>query len=183
MKKLMVAVFAVAFAAVAQAASVIWGGAVATVDGGDTLPAGTQAALLFSTTAFSAPTSLEAFTVGTEADNGAAVVQTYTLSDDDSINWAFSSVYSTSGSVDGYYGVLVLNDAGDAAAFYALDPISGTTATSSPTDRLVNLDWAGEQYLTQNGYTVSVGEVVPEPTSGLLLLLGVAGLALKRRRA
>ena len=31
--------------------------------------------------------------------------------------------------------------------------------------------------------TIAYGSAVPEPTSGLLLLLGVAGLALRRRRA
>ena len=42
------------------------------------------------------------------------------------------------------------------------------------------LGWAATDYSTSNWHTVSA---VPEPTSGLLLLLGVAGLALKRKRA
>ena len=36
--------------------------------------------------------------------------------------------------------------------------------------------------LIDHNYTIVASAVAPEPTSGLLLLLGVAGLALKRRR-
>ena len=50
------------------------------------------------------------------------------------------------------------------------------------------LTWNGESYDTPAGFEVGFNgnfkvESVPEPTSGLLLLLGVAGLALRRRRA
>ena len=83
------------------------------------------------------------------------------------------------GGGDGYYAVLVLNDAGDMASYYAVDAINGTTGASSPTDRTVNMTWSGSEYLTLGGYTVAV----PEPTSGLLMLVGLAGLALRRRRA
>jgi hypothetical protein len=37
--------------------------------------------------------------------------------------------------------------------------------------------------LSANAQTAWTAVTVPEPTSGLLLLLGVAGLALKRKRA
>lgn len=49
------------------------------------------------------------------------------------------------------------------------------------------LDW-NSSYITSNGMghatatNVSSFTAVPEPTSGLLLLLGVAGLALRRKK-
>ena len=182
MKKLVIAAAIVCAAAISQAASVYWGGAVATVDGTDTLPAGTQAALLFSDSAFTgAATTLDNWAVGGAADNGGSVVSLYTMTSNDSSNWGFSATYSKDGSVDGYYAVLVQN--GDSASYYDIGNISGTTGASSPTDKLVNIDWSGTDYVTSGGYTVAVGAPVPEPTSGLLLILGMAGLALRRRRA
>ena len=61
----------------------------------------------------------------------------------------------------------------------AQDP-SKTTAIGIPpgtTSLVFNKDATG--FVNAGWYTVSV----PEPTSGLLLLLGVAGMALRRRRA
>ena len=181
MKKLIIAAAIVCAAAMSEAASVVWGGAVATPDGSDTLPAGTQAALIFSDSAFSgAATTLTGWSAGAEANNGGSVVSLYTMDANDSANWAFSATYSKDGSVDGYYAVLVQN--GDSASYFDIGNISGTTGASSPTDLTVNMDWSGTAYVTSGGYTVAVG-AVPEPTSGLLLLLGMAGLALKRKRA
>ena len=183
MKKLIIAAAVVCAAAISQAATVIWGGAIGTPDASDTLPAGTQAALIFSDSAFTgAATTLAGWSVGAEANNGGSVVGLYTMDANDSANWAFSATYSKDGSVDGYYAVLVLNDAGDSASYYDIGNISGTTGASAPTDKLVNMTWTGSEYLTSGGYTVASG-AVPEPTSGLLLLLGMAGLALRRKRA
>jgi hypothetical protein len=180
MKKLMIAAAIVCAAALSHGASVYWGGAIATPDCSDTLPAGTQAALLYSATAFTgAASTLDGWTVGSAADNGGSLVQIYSLTGGDSANWAFTGTYSVDGSVDGYYAVLVLNDAGDHASYYDIGNVSGTTGASAPTEKRVNVDWSGSEYLTSGGYTVAV----PEPTSGLLLLLGMAGLALKRKRA
>ena len=57
---------------------------------------------------------------------------------------------------------------------------SKTTALAIPpgtTSTVFNKDAKG--FVNAGWYTASV----PEPTSGLLLLLGVAGMALRRRRA
>lgn len=40
-----------------------------------------------------------------------------------------------------------------------------------------------ESFVTPTAYTAGSWSAVPEPTSGLLMLLGMAGLALRRRRA
>ena len=186
MKKLMIALGAVAVAASLQAATVVWGGAVSDpIDTNVALAAGQQAALLWSETAFSGvATKVDSWAVNSAADNGGKIVQLHTITAYEAgTDYAFSENYEKSGAgVDGYYAVLVQNDAGTQASYYDIGQISGTTATSSPIDKLVNVTWTGSEYLTSGGYTVATSSV-PEPTSGLLLILGMAGLALRRKCA
>ena len=44
-------------------------------------------------------------------------------------------------------------------------------------------DWHASAFTNKENFTFGGPSAVPEPTSGLLLLLGVAGLALRRKRA
>lgn len=183
MKKLLIALAAVALAATVNAAKVQWGGTFSTPDLNDTLPAGTQFALLYSTSAFSgAATSVDGFTVGAKANNGGEIVSTYAINSTQSGNWEFSTGWDNTGKdVNGYYAILTLNDAGTAAAYMDMGDISGTTATSPQQYKIFNEGWADlTKSLTTGGYTTAVA---PEPTSGLLILLGMAGLALRRKRA
>ena len=183
MKKILIALSAVAIASVVNAASVQWGGTFSTPDVGDTLPAGTQFALLYSTSAFSgAATKVDGFTKGATADNGGTIVDVYSINDEQSNNWEFSTTWANSGNdANGYYAIMTLNDAGDKAAYMYLGDISGTTPTSPTSNMLYNEGWADlTASLTTGGYNTAVA---PEPTSGLLILLGMAGLALKRKRA
>lgn len=183
MKKLMIALGVVVLAATVNAASVSWGGAFSTPDDVDTtLPSGTQFALLFSAAEFTgAATSVASFNVGAAANNGGSIVSTWAITDEQSNNFEFLAVWNNTGKdVNGYYAILTLNDEGDKAAYMYMGSIEGTTATSPTQDMLYNAGWADpSKTLTSGGYTVSV----PEPTSGLLMLLGFAGLALRRKRA
>ena len=79
------------------------------------------------------------------------------------------------GSSHTFY-TLVLNGAGDAATYFT---ISSDITKSAPEIGYLPMSFANISSTAQVGWT----EVAPEPTSGLLLLLGVAGLALRRRRA
>ena len=183
MKKLLIALGAVVLTATVNAAALGWGGTFSTPDLNDTLPAGTQFALLYSTSAFSgAATSVEGFTVGSKADNGGTIVSTAAATATQSSNWEFSATWDNTGKdVNGYYAILTLNDAGDKAAYMYLGDVSGTTATSPQQYLIYNEGWASDTMsLTTGGYNTAVA---PEPTSGLLILLGMAGLALKRKRA
>ena len=194
MKKLMIAATIVCAAAMSQAAVVTWGGAIAapayaqsgSYDDFQAYPA--TAVLIWSADAFSSVDQLAGLTVGSDANLAgvkvAEVVDTFGITQAESDAWSFAKEYSKAGSgVDGYYAILVTDgDANTKASYYQLAQISGTSESSGATDRTINADWSGGEFLEQGGYTVTVG-AVPEPTSGLLLLLGVAGLALKRRRA
>ena len=174
MKKMMMFIAALACAVGLQAAQIQWGGAIA-ADAAQsaTLPAGTQAFLLWSDSAISQPASF---------DGKTGVVSTYTLTAGDSEAWSFSAVYDKPGSdVNGFYAVLVQN--GDKCSFYNAGQVTGTTAASSPTDLKLNPGWTGTTALTDGGFVVAhQSGGVPEPTSGLLLLIGGAMLALRRKQ-
>ena len=171
-KMMMMFVATIACAIGLQAATVNWGGAIATADGSDTLPAGTKAYLLWSDAAISQPATFDGTT---------GVVSTYTLTDGDSDMWSFTANYSKSGDVNGYYAVLV--QSGDNYSFYDAGQITGTTGASAPTDITLNAGWTNDATLTSGGFVVAhQSGGVPEPTSGLLLLIGGAMLALRRKQ-
>ena len=195
MKKLMIVAAIVCAAAVSQAATIKWGGDIAQADGMNAVGVGSVAYLVRgSTTAAAAVSTI--MVNGTDwsawtTDTGASIVSSYTLNAAEaSGNYRFVSSYDITGAADaGYYSVVVVDGSAGAvgltgAYMYGgqntvVDPTSGST-----TDITIGDFWTSgtADYIGMNGYS-AVTFAAPEPTSGLLLLLGMAGLALKRKRA
>ncbi len=128
------------------------------------------------------------------------------LSGADAFNTALSGMYSYTPSTAGKYTVattapvenatlgladdksytvyLAIFDTAtitDSSNYYLTDTQTFTTYTGTET---AQVKWGSQSTASQAaGAWTSVTSSVPEPTSGLLMLLGMAGLALRRKRA
>ena len=193
MKKLILALGVMLSAVSLQAALIKWGGDICQADGNTPYSAGSVAYLIQGSTAEKAAIT-KVFVSGTEwsawtTDTGASIVSSYTLNAlDAETNFNFEDYKSITGDSDaGYYSVVVVNGQAGADGLtgsynYAgqntlVDPSSGST-----TDLSIGDGWA-TTWIGNGGMTAVSFKAVPEPTSGLLMLLGMAGLALKRKRA
>lgn len=188
MKKLLIAISAVTLGLVANAAALnwsTWGYSGTDPDDGDAWITGGQAYLVMVTDAasFAVDDSL-AVTGGSIVDSAAfdggtatgAWNDTSALSDGST--YYFAIIATTAGSSSavpssGFYAVDMNGDTGTASGFYEVTWNANTGVTFAADD-----DFAGVSMSTAVG-----GEPIPEPTSGLLMVLGMAGLALRRRRA
>ena len=197
MKKLMIAACAVAFAAVAQAASVQWqagafadlpdceafkaGGEGATGYGPDFSTACIQAYIFESTTAYNYADSAAVWAAFQKGEiSGTALTPTSFDVNTGMLNVNGLNTYSENDKV---YAAIVYvhSDTGDFAKpdFYIANVAEGTATLDGGTVMNLSNSWGGA-----GGASIGwQAAAVPEPTSGLLLLLGVAGLALRRRRA
>ena len=156
MKKLLILAAAIVAGVAANAASFNW--AAANVYGSD------------GTTKWAGEVNLYAIIGGTET-----LVNTYTAVGGvvAKANTTFSNDLLVGGNDYDFF--FKIEDNGK--TFTSATKSVGALATATATIQFGNMATATQ---TASNW---VGEAVPEPTSGLLLVLGMAGLALKRKRA
>lgn len=181
MKKLMMALAIVATAAVVQAASFDWKTSATgkLYEAGTTTLLASGTAYIFDAAATTQQSVLDAFAQGNiwttgSLDNKAVASGVIAGTSGE----AFA--YGTAGNSYDFY-VAVLN--GD--SLFISDTVNVAAQAVSYKQANFNLK-AASQLAASTSSTFTAGgwySAVPEPTSGLLLLLGMAGLALRRKQA
>ena len=187
MKKLMIAAAIVCAAVVSQAASVSWNVDWAYSNNGTTIDT------------FDAPDEMTYWIVnmvgstdtsGLSVDKDGNLVNSASYAVVGTGSFSESATDLASGNIaNGNYLAMVIYDAANGlygvseanlvSGIVEAPPTAGSLAASFSNDGGSNPD--GAPYMSAN--TPVPTSPVPEPTSGLLMLLGVAGLALKRKRA
>ena len=198
MKKLMIAVAAVACAAGLQAASMDWGitteatgvtGETAMYPGYANEGAWYGIYMLSSVVDASAITGFDSTTHAlTISGATATLLDSHTLNYDEYDAGAFTgTVTGNAADLNGkYYAIVLFDEMFDASkASASVYTISGLDDSGGTKNMSIAGDLDGT--IVSGGATGTTFAVdvaaVPEPTSGLLLLIGVAGIALRRRRA
>ena len=186
MKKIMVVAVAIAVTAVAHAAAFNWTSSGTNAaktfygpDGATTLASGTVVYLLDSGISGNSQADLVAGIRGGKSITDFTTITSTTL-DSNSRLTAKQFEYGSAGNDYNFYMAIVSGD----NVFVSAD--KGAYGQASD---VVAVQFSGIKTATQtlkaDGAYAGGGwyAAVPEPTSGLLMLLGIAGLALRRRRA
>ena len=180
MKKLVMMCAIVAAAVSVRAATYTWGGAICDTDGSTALSGGQTAYLLYSDTAFGSITTFYTDTLTT--DGGGTMVQSHAITAAEAGGYVFTETYTKDDytQMNGNYAVVLVSGSD---MYYATFSVSEFTSPTTPMqDYKLNADWSGYDFIGDASRSGTATNS-PEPTSGLLLLIGAGLLGLRRKRA
>ena len=191
MKKLMTLFAAVAIAAVSHAASINWTitNVYSPSDTTAKVAAGSMSAWLFvtanSTDVSGIPvttlTAVQSVLESKDLSGLATLAAAHaTSTSDGSIGGATGLTGFSSGSLSAFALLIDSTDLGTANNYYLVNAGADKTVSFTSSTGTKVLAFGTQATATQ---TAGAWTAVPEPTSGLLMLLGLAGLALKRKVA
>ena len=190
MKKLMIALVAVAFGVAAQAASFTWAVQSGYVYNGtgETGAANRMSgtAYLFNAAAYSQSALLTAFYANDLATITGSALNSATLTGGRVDETTFETTLTA--NTDTYFAVFssdsksVYLSVGGTSEYDSVMGQHSLTFGSVTASSKAFVSTTGGSYAGAGWYQ-NASSPVPEPTSGLLMLLGMAGLALRRRRA
>lgn len=184
MKKIMALTAAIMVAAATQAAAVCWTATNVYV-GNATDKAAGIAYFMVSDTAYTTLTAGGLDVDGVTTAIGSAYSYTPVAAGTYSVSSANPVANATLGLADSsnYNAYLVIFDGATIADSTQYYVTAAKNLGTSAGDSNASIAFGTQKTLSQNAANWTAIETIPEPTSGLLMLLGMAGLALRRRRA
>ena len=182
MKKIVIGLAVVAMAAVANAAAVNWNSGVI-YRAGDASGADGAKATMNSVTAYLYTLTAAEYTAAQSMDTATlytTYIGTTATATKNAVGNGQANISQTVADASGmHYGLVLYVDTTNANLPEGKDAFVKATLASAEVAGTVNAT-VGNMASTS---VSSTWTAVPEPTSGLLMLVGLAGLALRRRRA
>ena len=191
MRKIVVALFALGFAVATQAASLNWTISNVYSSSDSAVKGSGYSALLFltenTTNVGGLPTTTLETVVGLIGGSDWATAVSGLASAQANLNTSGGVAGSTgvstdfsSGSLSGFAIIFDAANIADATHYYLVNNGAEKSATFTSPTGMQNLTFGSQATDSANSGN---WQAVPEPTTGLLLLLGMAGLALRRKQA